>query len=339
MGGVIPETPPQFRDIIISAANKNGVPPQLLSALLWAESSFSPDIIYGRRVSSAGAQGIAQFMPGTAAAMGVNPLDPASAIDGAARYLAQHYRQFGDWGKALAAYNAGPGNVQKYGGVPPFAETQNYVAKIMGRAGVTPTTTPTAIPTPTTPMVAGARTTEKNNSFLENVADWGARNLPYGRPGEGLVPTAYSQTPKPLSQGVLYSQAPQGSAANQYMVKPGDTLWGIAQQYLGNGNRWQELGYKGVPTQLPIGQRINIPTASRVSTPAPMNASYAPNASTAQGPVYKPPPPQTSYRPTTPQGIKLDFTPAPYRPSASFSQPKPASKPKSTSSSRFAFTA
>jgi soluble lytic murein transglycosylase-like protein len=75
-------------------------------------------------------------MPGTAASLGcTNPLDPAQAIDAGAKYLSQQLKAFGgDPRKALAAYNAGPGAVQRYGGVPPYAETQNYVRAVMGFA-------------------------------------------------------------------------------------------------------------------------------------------------------------------------------------------------------------
>src|SRR5262249_7815317 len=92
---------------------------------------FNPD--GSIKVSPAGARGIAQFMPATAAGLGINPDDPAQAIDGAARLMAQHVQRYGgDYAKALAAYNAGPGKVDQSGGVPPFAETQHYVGTILG---------------------------------------------------------------------------------------------------------------------------------------------------------------------------------------------------------------
>jgi peptidoglycan DL-endopeptidase CwlO len=108
------------------AGRKHGVDPALLSAIAKAESSYNP-----RAQSSAGAQGLMQLMPGTARELGVNALNPADAIDGAAKLMSKHLRAFG--GRvdlALAAYNAGPGNVRKYGGVPPFQETRNYVQRV-----------------------------------------------------------------------------------------------------------------------------------------------------------------------------------------------------------------
>ncbi len=118
--------PTQFRALFERAGAAHGVDPGLLSAVAKNESGFNPGA-----VSPAGAQGIMQFMPATATQFGVDPFDPASAIDGAARYLRQLQDQFGSVELALAAYNAGPGNVSKYGGVPPFTETRNYVTKVM----------------------------------------------------------------------------------------------------------------------------------------------------------------------------------------------------------------
>jgi peptidoglycan DL-endopeptidase CwlO len=109
-----------------------GVPARVLAAVARAESNFRADA-----VSPAGARGLMQFMPATAAEMNVNPFDPASAIDGAARLLRQHLKDFGSLPLALAAYNAGPGAVRKYGGIPPYAETQAYVEKIMADLGRT----------------------------------------------------------------------------------------------------------------------------------------------------------------------------------------------------------
>lgn len=135
----------QFSDLINAAAQKYGIDPALLKGLIRQESNFNPNARSG-----AGAEGLCQLMPGTAAALGcTNPLDPAQAIDAGAEYLSQQLKAFGgDPRKALAAYNAGPGAVQRYGGVPPYAETQNYVRSVMAFADQYRTqsqqTTPTA---------------------------------------------------------------------------------------------------------------------------------------------------------------------------------------------------
>jgi soluble lytic murein transglycosylase-like protein len=118
-----------YRAAAEEAANRYGIPPDLFLRLVGAESSYNPGA-----VSPKGAQGLAQLMPGTAAELGVDASDPLQNLDGGARYLRQQYDTFGDWNLALAAYNAGPGAVQKHGGIPPYAETQNYVAKIAGDA-------------------------------------------------------------------------------------------------------------------------------------------------------------------------------------------------------------
>jgi soluble lytic murein transglycosylase-like protein len=121
----------QFSELINAAASKYDLDPALLKGLIRQESNFNPSAR-----SPAGASGLTQLMPGTAASLGVtNPLDPAQAIDGGAKYLSQQLKAFGgDVRKALAAYNAGPGAVQRYGGVPPYAETQNYVRAVIGFA-------------------------------------------------------------------------------------------------------------------------------------------------------------------------------------------------------------
>jgi soluble lytic murein transglycosylase-like protein len=121
----------EYDALIEAAAARNGVEPALLHGLIQQESGFDASA-----QSSAGASGLTQLMPGTAASMGVsNPLDPSESIEGGARYLGQLLKQFsGNTSDALAAYNAGPGAVQQYGGVPPYAETQSYVSKVLGYA-------------------------------------------------------------------------------------------------------------------------------------------------------------------------------------------------------------
>ncbi|MGZ3216949.1 lytic transglycosylase domain-containing protein [Paracoccus sp. T5] len=109
------------------AAQRHGIPEDLFLRLVQQESGWNPNAR-----SHKGAMGLAQLMPGTAAKMGVNPADPVQNLNGGARYLRMMYNQFGNWTLALAAYNAGPGAVQKYGGIPPYRETRNYVRIIAG---------------------------------------------------------------------------------------------------------------------------------------------------------------------------------------------------------------
>jgi peptidoglycan DL-endopeptidase CwlO len=118
-----------YASLFTQAGSKYGLSPALLAAVAQQESGFNASA-----VSSAGAEGLMQFMPSTAAGLGVNPLDPASSVDGAARYLSSLTQQFGSTDLALAAYNAGPGAVSRYGGIPPYAETQNYVTSVENKA-------------------------------------------------------------------------------------------------------------------------------------------------------------------------------------------------------------
>lgn len=129
--------PESMDDIFKEAAERYQVPVNLLMAVGKAESGFDSNA-----VSPVGAQGVMQLMPATAAALGVeDPFDARSNIMGGAKYIAEKLNQYdGDIELALAAYNAGSGNVEKYGGVPPFAETQNYIRKIKEYMGTELTT-------------------------------------------------------------------------------------------------------------------------------------------------------------------------------------------------------
>lgn len=115
-----------WADAIEAAAGRHGVDPRLLAALVRAESGFRP-----QARSSAGAIGLAQLMPATARGLGVDPYDPAANLDGGARYLRDMQRRFGSDALALAAYNAGPGRVERSGGIPNIPETRAYVARVL----------------------------------------------------------------------------------------------------------------------------------------------------------------------------------------------------------------
>ena len=121
--------PAQFNAAVHELARRFDLSPALLEAVVWQESRWRTNA-----VSPAGARGLAQLMPGTARELGVNPDDPFANLEGGARYLREQLDRFdGNLEKALAAYNAGPGRVERAGGIPRIRETQEYVAAIIGR--------------------------------------------------------------------------------------------------------------------------------------------------------------------------------------------------------------
>jgi soluble lytic murein transglycosylase-like protein len=129
------ETVPSFRgsykgeylEVAKAAARKHAVPEDLFLRLVQQESGWNPSAS-----SHAGAQGLAQLMPGTAVLVGVDINDPHQNLDGGARYLRMMYDKFGSWRLALAAYNAGPTAVERHSGIPPYQETKDYVRIILG---------------------------------------------------------------------------------------------------------------------------------------------------------------------------------------------------------------
>ncbi len=123
----------KFSPLIQQAAKEHNMDPNLLSAVIEKESGFNPNAI-----SQKGAMGLMQLMPGTAQELGVNnPLNPQENIRAGTKYLSSLLNRYhGDVALALSAYNAGPGNVEKFKGVPPFKETQNYVKEIVNKLSV-----------------------------------------------------------------------------------------------------------------------------------------------------------------------------------------------------------
>lgn len=124
--------PEEVRRLIHESSTRHAVPPTLVEAVAWQESRFD-----NRAVSPKGALGVMQLLPKTASDLGVDPSDLQGNIEGGAAYLAQQLRRFGDVRLALAAYNAGPDAVARYGGIPPYPETQGYVRAILARLATT----------------------------------------------------------------------------------------------------------------------------------------------------------------------------------------------------------
>ncbi len=117
----------EYLEAAKAVARAHGVPEDLFLRLVQQESGWNPGA-----VSNKGATGLAQLMPGTAKTLGVDINDPKQNLEGGARYLKMMYDKFGSWRLALAAYNAGPGAVEKHDGIPPYTETKNYVKAILG---------------------------------------------------------------------------------------------------------------------------------------------------------------------------------------------------------------
>jgi len=208
--------PTNWEQVARQAARDAGFDEDVFAAQIRAESGFNP---HAR--SGAGAQGIAQIMPATAKGWGVDPNDPRASLNAAARAMAKYTNSYGgNVRKALAAYNAGPGAVAKYGGVPPYAETQNYIKKIMGSAGSgTSSVAPQADYSP--PASSGeaqaAAFVMKNSPLYDSVMSKYA--------GEDTVTSAakqvdpgFSGPSSPNAQGVIRSAMSQvGRAADEAM--------------------------------------------------------------------------------------------------------------------------
>lgn len=207
-----------LREYAIAEAQKKGIPPDLFLRMIGQESGFNQSA-----VSPKGASGIGQLMPGTAKELGVDPSDPYQNVEGSARYLAQMYTKFGSWPLALAAYNAGPGAVAKYGAIPPYAETQGYVAKIMGTNGGPAGARPSAY---APDMPANAPTLQqpdsdpfKDMSPFEKMMTMAGRNVPASNSGlDNLIG---------LFKGFDKMSAPQMTAMNDWKKQQGSAMRGL----------------------------------------------------------------------------------------------------------------
>ena len=163
----------QLKEIARQKARDFGVNEDIFLRLVQKESSWNP-----RAQSSAGAMGLVQLMPDTAKGLGVaNPYDPVQSLTGGARYLAQQLKRFGSYDKALAAYNAGPGNVERYGGIPPFKETQSYVKTILGSSPAPQSNKGQQAATNAAPQTPSAGSNRLLDTFIKLMTTTGGRIL------------------------------------------------------------------------------------------------------------------------------------------------------------------
>ncbi|MDX6568379.1 MAG: hypothetical protein QOH15_957 [Gaiellales bacterium] len=235
----------QYDSLIQQAARDQGVDPALLKGLVQAESGFNPS-----SVSSVGAQGLTQLMPDTAKGLGVsNPFDPLQNLEGGARFLAGALKRFGNNEQlALAAYNAGPGAVERYGGIPPYAETQAYVPRVLDYAnqyraqgfGQTPTTAPAnpgvvapaAAPSGMTltaavgaaPSATAQHAIAVASQFIGTAYHFGGASPATGFDCSGLAQYAYGQSGVTLPR-VAADQYKVGQPVDRASLAPGDLVF------------------------------------------------------------------------------------------------------------------
>lgn len=244
---------PTVSALIQQEATANGLRPDLLARVVQQESGGNPTA-----VSSKGARGLGQLMPGTAKDLGVNPDDPAQNIQGAARYLRQQLDAFGgDETKALAAYNAGPGAVQKYGGVPPYPETQGYVQAITGQGGRRKVVDASAVkplqaqPQASLPVQATPGATQAPQPAAAPGVAGPPPEHPLATLGYGLVNTAKGLLTQPMT--TVQNAA---GAVGQTLSNAAQTAYGAVAPYVNSGEAIRSTARTVLPTVGTIGGSV-----------------------------------------------------------------------------------
>jgi cell wall-associated NlpC family hydrolase len=215
--------PTPYDAMIVQAANEQGISPALLKAVVKVESGFDPN-----STSSAGAKGLTQLMPETAAGFGItNPYDPMQSLRGGARELAGALKTFnGDVRLALAAYNAGVGAVKKYGGIPPYAETQAYVPKVLQYAAqYAPATAATmSLSGYGASSGVGGAVVQQGLRFLGTPYQWGGESPSTGFDCSGLAQYLYRQNGVSIPR-TSQEQFRAGTPVAANALQPGDLVF------------------------------------------------------------------------------------------------------------------
>lgn len=258
-------------------AAQYGIPKGLFLSLVHQESGFNP-----QAKSSAGAFGLTQLMPATARAMNVNLQDPMSQLEGGARYLKQQYDKFGNWQLALAAYNAGPGNVTN-GAWKNFPETQNYVKNILGSEGDYGGTQPPQ-PAPITPGTVSTQPSTPVETPTLNANAFAADELSHlGDPGhalQGLATGAFSNQLRSLATAAPTQHsdvhAAGGALLGKAIVKTAMTQLNIPYQWGGRPGLGNHTDCSGLVQEVMAAHGISVPRTTyqqwRTGKPVPLNA-------------------------------------------------------------------
>jgi soluble lytic murein transglycosylase-like protein len=257
-----PDRSMSYQDYARAAARKAGIDPNVFMAQIQQESGFNP-----AARSPAGAIGIAQFMPATAAGVHLDPTDPYASLDAAAAEDAKRLQQYdGDWGKTLASYNAGAGAVAQYGGIPPYAETQTYVKTILGNAqkaadaaGTTIGNAVSAVRNAVAPAHAPSTPAQTDGTQIANTPNDAGQIFPLAvKPDNAPTATYHSEGGSDLMapRGTPVLNMQSGKVAEVFTDNGSHTVGGNAVLIHGDDGLDYYYAHFDQPSAVKVGQRV-----------------------------------------------------------------------------------